>query len=329
MKKNLFALLPLLLACLNSSGQEQQVQGNAIAEIFTDFHININDTSKHTGFALSRAYLGYQFLPGGNFSAKIIVNVGSPEDLVNGATPHRYAYFREASIAWSDERLTVTMGITSTKLFEFQQKFLGKRFIANTYQSINGYGFVADLGVTAEYKVNKVLQADLILMNGEGYNNLQIDNNLRLSMGFTITPTESFAIRLIGDVQNKDGLWQPMAVGFIGFKNDLFTIGGEVSYKSNLDLNKGHHAWGISATGGVNITKNTEIFSRFDYSSSVRVTGDLLQWNYKNDGSFMIAGLQHTFSPNVKIALDYQGTIPYSALRQASDLIYLNALFKF
>jgi hypothetical protein len=329
MKKNLLALIPLLLSCITASGQEQQVQGNAIAEIFTDFHININDTARHTGFALNRAYFGYRFLPGGNFSAQIIINVGSPEDLVTGSTPHRYAFFREASIAWSDKRLTLTMGITNTKLFEFQQKFWGKRYVANTYQSINGYGFVADLGVTAEFKVNKVLQADLILMNGEGYNNLQVDDNLRLSLGLTITPAESLAIRLIGDIQKKDGLWQPMAVGFIGFKNDLITVGGEVSYKSNLDLNKGHHAWGISATGGLNITKKTEIFSRFDYSSSVRVPGDLLQWNYRKDGSLIIAGIQHTFSPNVKIAVDYQGTYPYSSLRQISDLFYINALFKF
>ncbi len=321
------ALIFLLTHPVN--GQDMKVNGKAITEIYTDFHVNLNDTIEKTGFGLNKAYLGYQFLPDGKFSGKIIVNIGMPEDLAPGSEPRRYAYFREASITYSDRNLTISMGITSTRLFEFQQRFWGKRYLAKPYQSINGYGFVADLGLAADYIINDLLKVDLTVMNGEGYSDIQLDNNVRSSIGLTITPGKYLAFRLYGDIQRAGGLWQPVLVGFGGYKNELFYLGGEVNYKSNTDLTEGHNAWGISATGGINILKKTELFGRFDYVSSVIVPAETIKWNYLTDGNFIIAGIQYTFSENVKAALNYQGFYPYATTGHISDLVYMNALFKF
>lgn len=329
MRKYLLPLILLLLIVKAASGQVTEFQGKPVAELFTDFHVNINDTTRLTGFALNRAYLGYQFMPGGKFTAKFVINAGSPDELSVSTVHHRYVFLREADLIWSDGRLTLTMGLTNTKLYEFQQNFLGKRYVASTFQSINGYGFIADLGVTAGYKFNDKLYAELIVVNGEGYNDIQIDNNVRTSLGLIITPSEKIAIRLYGDIQKKNGLWQPMAIAFFGFKNDHFTVGGEMNYKSNLDLVKGHHAWGLSGTACYNITEKTQVFARFDYSTSLIMPGESLPWNNIKDGRFVVAGVQQTFSPNVRLALDYQGTFPDSSLRSPSNMIFLNALFKF
>lgn len=329
MKKFLYPVALIFITCGALHAQDTNISGKPIAEIFTDFHYNFNDTASHTGFGLNRAYLGYHFTPEGNLSGKVIINIGSPEDLPGDATPRRYAYCREASLAWANEKLSIALGITGTRIFAYQQKFWGKRYVANTYQSINGYGFIADLGIAADYTVNNWLSADFTLMNGEGYSNLQIDDNLRTSLGFTITPAANIAIRIYGDIQRTEGLWQPVFVGFAGFKNDLITIGGEVSYKSNIDLIQGHHVWGISTTGGINLTEKTEFFLRYDYSSSVIMDGDILKWNYLKDGSFGIAGIQYSFSQNIKIALNYQGNYPYSTTGSTTDMIFFNTLFKF
>jgi hypothetical protein len=329
MKKLLSLFALLLIMCGALKGQGTNTPGKPIAEIFTDFHYNFNDTASHTGFGLNRAYLGYQFIPEGSLSGKVIINIGSPEELAEGSTPRRYAYCREASITWSDEKLSITMGITGTRIFAYQQKFWGKRYVANTYQSINGYGFIADLGIAADYILNDWLSADFTLMNGEGYSNLQLDDNLRSSLGFTITPTRNLAIRIYGDIQRMEGLWQPVFVGFAGFKNDMVTIGGEISYKSNIDLIQGHHAFGISATGGINLSKKTEFFLRYDYSSSVILKGDALKWNYLKDGSFAVAGVQYSFSQDIKIALNYQGKYPYSTTGFATDMVIFNTIFRF
>jgi hypothetical protein len=329
MKNYLLLIVILLFEWQTLYNQTVNSTGYPIAEIFTDFHLNLNDTSKTSGFALNRAYFGYNFIPDNHFSGMVIINAGVPDDLAPGSIPRRYVYIREASLSYSNEKLKIAFGITGTRLFEYQQKFWGKRYVANTYQSINGYGFIADLGIVIDYHFNDIFKIDFTLMNGEGYSNIQLDNGLRTSAGLTITPESGLAFRIYFDLERVNTVWQPMFVGFAGFKNDKITIGAEVTYKSNLDLTEGHDAWGFSGTGSVNLTGKTELFARYDHSKSATVPGETQQWNYLNDGDFLVIGIQYSFNKYVKIALDYQGTYPFDNDSQKSEEILLNALFKF
>jgi hypothetical protein len=329
MKKFLSVIIFLFMGWQILYNQTVNSVGHPITEIFADFHLNLNDTSKTTGFGLNRAYLGYAFTPDDHFSGTVIVNAGNPEDLAPGSIPKRYSYIREASLSYSNEKLKIAFGITGTRLFEFQQRFWGKRYIANTYQSINGYGFVADLGIVIDYQISDNLKADFTLMNGEGYNNLQLDNCLRSSVGFTLTPDNGFAFRIYGDIEHTRDLWQPMVLGFAGFKNEIITIGAEITYKSNLDLIQGHHAWGLSGTGSVRLAEKTELFARYDYSKSVIAQGDIQRWNHLLDGDFLVLGIQYNINSFVKIALDYQGIYPYDPNLSRSEQVLINASFKF
>jgi len=323
-------LMPLIILGYQPVySQNSLPQGHPVAEIFSDFHLSMNDKSGTSGFNITRAHLGYVFTPDNHFSGSIIVNPGTPDDLAAGSSPKRYAYFREASISYTNNDFRISFGITGTRLFSFQQKFWGKRYIANTYQSLNGYGFVADVGIAMDYKINDIVKMDATIMNGEGYNNLQLDNSIRTAAGIIITPDEHLAFRIYGDISRVNGLWQPMFICFAGFKNERVTIGGELTYKSNLDLIQGHHAWGFSTTGAVGVAKNTELFARYDYSASITPNNEARPWNYQKDGNFLIAGVQHTFSENVKIALDYQGRYPYNQDSESTNIIFVNALFKF
>jgi hypothetical protein len=328
--KRIFSILVILIlaGCVLNS-QSLVNQGKPIAEIFTDFHCNLNDSTGTTGFGLNRAYLGYSFQPAGYFSGSVIVTIGNPDDLPSGAVRRRYAYFREASISYIKDKLNIAFGITGTKLFDYQQKFWGKRYIANTYQSINGYGYVADLGVALNYKFNDIWAGDITIMNGEGYSDIQLDNGVRSSIGLTFTPVKQIAVRVYGDIESVNNRYRYTLIGFMGFRNDLLTIGAEVSYKTKLDMLNDHNSWGISGTGGIKILPKTELFARYDYSASRIVPGEYTQWNSLKDGQFAVLGLQYTFTENVKIALNYQGRYPYSNEKQATDAIFVNAQFKF
>jgi hypothetical protein len=326
-------LIPVFLIFVCTSilrSQEPEIKVKPILEIFTDLHYNLKkDTLNTTGFGLNRAYLGYDFILDKNFSTAVIIDIGNPLDLAIGSKSRRYAHFREASLKYTYKELTLTAGISGTTIFSFQQKFWGKRYIANTYQSINGYGFVADLGIFASYKFNELVSADASLTNGEGYSTIQLDNSLKTSLGVTITPFKSMSIRLYSDLMKKEGLFQNTLVGFIGFRSEYFYIGGEASFKSNLDLTEGHHAWGVSSTGGVNITKKNELFARIDYSTSVILTGDYSGWNYEKDGTFIVGGIQHSFNKYIQAALDYQSFYPIDDSRMTSHYIFLNLHVKF
>jgi hypothetical protein len=329
MKRILPLLVFALSICQFVNSQAVISQGKPFAEIFTDFHYNINDTAKTTGFALDRVYIGYNYTPPGNFAALIILNIGNPQDLAEGSVPKRYGFFREASVAYKVEKLTVHFGMVSTRFCDFQQDFWGKRYLGAEYQSIYGYSPVADLGIVIDYKLNDILKVDLSLLNGEGYTNIQVDNSLKTAVGLTITTPYNMAIRLYGDIMRPNGVWQSTLLAFAGIKNNLLSFGAEASYKTNLDLINGHDVWGISATASLFINEKSEFFGRYDYTASVKVPGEFLQWDYEKDARYFIGGIQHTFSNNVKMALNYRRTNPYSPDEKTTDAIYLNASFKF
>jgi hypothetical protein len=329
MKKIFFTVIAVMLFHHSLESQTVSSESKAIAEIFTDFHVNLNDTAKTTGFGVSRAYFGYNYVADEHFSARLIVNLGNPDDVSIGTVRRRYAYFREASIIWSNEKLRMAFGLTDTRIFRFQQRFWGKRYLANTYQSLNGYGYVADLGFVFDYKFSDIISGDVTVMNGEGYLEMQLDNGVRSSIGLTITPDDNFAFRIYGDYEDKPDIKEFTGIVFAGFKNDRLNIGAEASFKTSLDGIEGHDAWGLSATGGVNFTKKDEVFMRYDYSTSVIPEGETVQWNYMRDGTFAIFGVQHTFTPNIKLALDFQGRNPYEEGTVNSNMLYINALFRF
>jgi hypothetical protein len=313
---------------LNS--QENEIKGKPVFELFTDFHYHLaKDTVSFTGFNLNRAYFGYEYTIDENFAATAIIDIGNPTDLAAGSKSRRYAHFREASVRYSGKKLTVTAGITGTRIFMYQQKFWGKRYVANTYQSINGYGYVADLGVIADIKVNDIIEADFSITNGEGYSSIQLDNSVKGSIGLTITPLNFLSVRIYSDLMRKEGVFQNTLVGFIGIRTKIFYIGAEASFKSNLDLTEGHNAWGISSTAGIQLSEKNELFCRYDYSTSVIVPGDFNGWNYAKDGSFLVGGIQHTLNKYIKAALNFQSFYPFDANKNVSDFILVNLLAKF
>lgn len=325
-------LLSLVLAVtfyqiLNS--QTVVNQGKPVTEVFTDFHYNINDTTKCTGFGVNRAYLGYNYTPEGNFSALIIINIGTPEDLADGAVPKRYGFFREASVIYKKEKLTVHFGMVSTRYADFQQGFWSKRYLGTEYQAAYPYGSVADLGVVIDYQLSDLLKVDLSLLNGKGYSNIQYDNSLKTAFGLTISTPNKVFVRLYGDIMKPQGVVQTTLIMFAGHKNNLFSLGAEASYKTNLDLINGHDVWGLSATGSIFLNQKSEIFARYDYAASVVVPGEELQWDYIKDNIYFIGGIQQKLSDNLRIALNFRRTNPYNPGQKTTDAIYLNAHFRF
>lgn len=309
-----------------------QPQGKPLTEIFADFHYyNTKDTSSttRTGFGLNRAFLGYVYKPSGNITATLIVNVGNPTEGGQDAKERRNAHFREAHVDWTNNKLTLSFGMTPTRSLNFQQKFYGKRYIADNFEAINGFSTVSDLGFSADYIINERFKVDFTLMNGEGYNNLHMDNSLKASFGINIVPTEKGIIRLYSDFDRPSGVLQQLHIAFMGYKTEAFSIGGEVAYKTNSDKIRGHDSWGFSATGSIRTSGKTELFGRYDYSTSNAADEDLMTWSYLYDRQFIVAGFQYTFNEYFRMALDYQGNYPnYNGLEH-SDALYLNLHFRF
>jgi len=325
--RRIFTVIIFLVSTCQFLYSQTSIQGKPIGEIFTDFHYISGDTSKTTGFGINRAHLGYNYTPEGNFSATIMINIGTPGDMLKGSVPKRYAYFREASVAYTKDKLTVNFGMVNTRIFDYQQRFWGKRYLGTEFQALYEYGTVADLGVVLDYRISDLLKFDISILNGEGYTNIQVDNSLRTAAGLLITTPGRMAIRLYGDVMKKSGVLQTTLITFAGWKTDLFSIGGEFSYKTNIDAVNGLDTWGLSATGSVFINDKNELFSRIDYIGSVPEA--VLNEDLNKYTTYLIVGIQHNFTENLKIALNYRRTNPILAVKEPHNALYLNAAFKF
>jgi hypothetical protein len=327
MKKILFVIL-LFWNGFISMAQVQPGTGRPIMQIISDFHLDLNDTSKTTGFALSRAYIGYDYQADRNISCKIILNIGSPEDIPDAATPRRYSFFREASVNYVKDRLHISVGMPTTRHFDILQKFWGKRFICNEFEIRNKYGYIADLGVVMDYIFSDKVSVDFAVTNGEGYSELQLDHSLKTAGGITWRPDNHYVLRFYNDINRDNGVNQYTASAFAGIDNSMVNFGASFHYKSNWDRIIGHDRWGISSTGSLKLRNNFEIAGRYDYSGSVKLSSVSRPWNYLNDAHLIVFGLEKNLSENCKLALDIQDNIPYQSELPASCFIYINALFK-
>ena len=329
MKKTVPLIITILLLPLVSFSQNEQPSGKPVIEIFTDFHSPLKkDNSSTTGFAVNRAYFGYNYIIDKNFSTEIILNLGSPDDLAKGYRARRYAFFREAAFNYNKNGFSVTAGMIKTTYFMFQSTFLGMRYLSKTFQDLNAYGYDSDLGFAAAYKFSDTFQADFSVINGEGGGSLQMDNNLKYCSGLTIQPARNFVIRLYDGIMKNKNVVQNESLVFSGFKNEKFFIGAEFDYKTSLDTISGHNGYGLSATGGINLTRNLMFFSRYDFASSVKLAGEANGWNYGKDSQFAIIGFQYTVSKSLRLALDYQARFPDDKTKSSTQMIFINAGFR-
>ena len=89
-------------------------------------------------------------------------------------------YVKNAQITWKQNGWTLNAGLITTTQFKVQEDFWGKRYVMKSFQDEYKFGSSADLGVSVAYKFNKVVSADVIVANGEGYKKVQVKDVLRL-----------------------------------------------------------------------------------------------------------------------------------------------------
>jgi len=325
LNKYVIITLSFLFFCLQVKAQQSEKRLVPLAEIFTDFHYPPGNDTLNPGFAINRAWFGGDFITDSKIKGSVIVNLTKLIDTV--LHEGNNSPVREASIGFDNGKIKIALGVTGTRIMNYQIRFYDKRYVANTFQSLNGYGYLFDLGLAVDYRISKLAGIDFTLMNGDGIR-MNPEGGLKASLGLNIFPKEDAFVRLYCDTRKIRGLWQTTLIGFAGFTLDILKIGAEINFKTNHDIIKGHNAWGISSTGSLALSENFTFFARYDYSASVIVPGDVLPWNNGCDGKLLILGVQRTLGTNARIAIDYQAGIPNDINKMPSDMIYLHAHFR-
>ena len=302
-------ILAGVLACIGLTAQSQDAKqepskGKAIVQVFGNLNADFSGGDASVGFDLERSYIGYEYKLGQGLTVKGVMDIGKSNDV---SDYQRIAYIKNAMVSWKTGNLTLNGGLISTTQFNFQEKFWGYRYIMKSFQDMYKFGNSADLGISASYKFADWISADAIIVNGEGYKKIQKGNGFNYGLGATLTPLKGLQIRLYGGFNDSGENGEAGVVnmaGFIGYKNENFTIGAEYNHMLNASGKQGNDQFGYSVFGSVNLPKNVSIYARFDdlYSKD--------NWNITKDEQAAILGAQFKLGKYVKIAPNFRMNIP-------------------
>ena len=321
-------ILAGVLACIGLTAQAQEVKheepkGKAIVQVFGNLNAGFSGGDANVGFDLERSYIGYEYKLSQGLSVKGVMDIGKSNDV---SDYQRIAYIKNAMVSWKTGNLTLNGGLISTTQFNFQEKFWGYRYIMKSFQDMYKFGNSADLGISASYKFADWLSADAIIVNGEGYKKIQKNDGLNYGFGVTLTPVDGFQVRLYGGL-NESGQEDKEDVvnmaAFAGYKCDEFTVGAEYNYMQNASNKDGADQYGYSAFASVRVSKNTEMFARFDevYSKN--------DWNIAKDERAAILGAQFKLGKYVKVAPNFRMSMPKADGAKNEYSAYVNCYFGF
>ena len=319
-------ILVAVLACVGITAQAQDVKveepkGKAIVQVFGNLNAGFSGDKTNVGFDLERSYIGYEYKLNKGLSVKGVMDIGKSNDV---SDYQRIAYIKNAMISWKTGNLTLNGGLISTTQFNFQEKFWGYRYIMKSFQDMYKFGNSADLGISASYKFADWVSADAIIVNGEGYKKIQKGNGFNYGLGATLTPVKGLQIRLYGGLNDSGEREKADVVnmaGFIGYKNEKFSLGAEYNHMLNASGKEGRDQFGYSVFGSVNLPKNVSLYARFDdlYSKD--------NWNISKDEQAAIIGAQFKLGKYVKIAPNFRVNIPKAEGAENKYSAYVSCYF--
>ena len=299
-------IIAVLLATFTGAGAQEKgekARGRAIVQIYTNFHSGFGSVNDDRGFELSRSYIGYEFRLNRGLSIKGVMDVGQSNDVDDY---QRIAYIKNALVSWKWKRLTLNGGLIGTTQFSYQENFWGYRYVYRSFQDVYSFGHSADLGISAAYSFANWIEADVIIANGEGFRQVQVDDGLLYGLGTTIMPFKGISLRLYASLnEGTDGAKNIVNYAmFAGYKHRYFSVALEYSIMRNSNRMAGKNLYGFSlyATGTLN--RWLDIYARTDGLMS----GD--DWNEQNDEIAIIAGAQFKLGKYIRIAPNFRMSIP-------------------
>jgi hypothetical protein len=317
--------LLMWMTALVLHAQEESTEpppGKISAKIYSHFNYSL-DGENATAFEITRAYFGYRRNLDEHFSAEVKLDIGSIDNDSEYALIRRYTYFKNAYLSYAKGNVKTWFGLMDMLQFKVQEEFWGYRYLFKSFLDEYKFGSSADLGAGIQYSASKLLTADLVFSNGEGYKDLQFDKYYRLGAGLSLYPVKGLTLRGYYTIHTSE-THEMIFSGFAGYECNRFRIGAEYNHQLNYKFNEGYNRYGYSVYSTIRISEKWEIFGRYDQLFSNILPEQEIPWNLAGDGSAVIAGVQFTPIKYVHLALDYQDWVEYARNGSSEPYIYLN-----
>ncbi len=313
----------------NTDHSEFKPEGKAIVRVFANYNSNLGgneQTGATDGMEIKRAYLGYKSTLSKTFGIKMKMDVGNHSGKYE-------AFLKIAELTYHKNKFSAHVGLIATTQFKVQEAFWGYRYLQKSFQDEYKYNGSADLGLSVDYKINKIISIDAIVQNGEGYKHVDPTGTYRAGLGTTIN-IKSITFRTYYDISSKPDINRQNIAVLLAYKfKDKIRIAGEYNYQMNNHFSKDHNMFGYSFYTTYIINKKYEVFARYDKSQSNIINDGAghiedQAWNINKDEDLALIGIQYKPIKTVKISANYRQAISTVADADAVNWFFLNLEFK-
>ncbi len=301
--------------------------GAPIITIFSNFHNEFTPEGQgRTGFALTRVYLGYRYDLHPHFTTVVKLDIGSPDDLGITSSIRRYAYFKNAYLEYHTGGFSWSFGLVNTVMFKLSEKYWGHRYIAKSFMDAYHFGPSADLGMVLSYRFRPTLEADLSMLNGEGYTRLQVDSTFKYAVGITWQAGERWVVRAYADLYHR-AFSRSVVSLFTGYRSDHLTAGWEIDHYFNAGPARLDDKWGASFSFSWKLPYDLQYFLRLDHiNDGTRDRKEV--WDPLSPATGLITGMQYSPVRGVSLALTWRHLTPVTIRRPSTNWLFINLMIK-
>lgn len=264
-------------------------------------------------FALDRAYLTATATMTPQLGMRLTLDADrfKASELADGSeltvdTKYR-VFLKHAYLEWKDEASGIKsrFGMIDTAYGPFYDSFVGLRYLKDNFPSANKLLSTADLGVgLSGNHASGLLDWQALVINGEGYSNLEVDAGKALQARITVNPLapgKKMSLPLTGFVSysGSPSTGAPVItyIGSAGFKQNYL-----VAWAEYLGVTtNGASASGYSMVLSPRMPDVAGVVFRYDhFDPSTAATGD--------STTTLIGGVTHDFYEKVSAAVTYERT---------------------
>ena len=309
-----------LLADSLQATKKKTPKGKAIIQVFTNFHTGFGTMNDRRGFELDRSYLGYEYNLGHGLAVKGVLDIGKSSDVDDY---QRIAYIKNAVLTWKYGKWMLSGGLIPTTQFRTQEKFWGNRYILKSFQDQYHFGSSADLGLSLAYQFADWVSADVIVVNGEGYKKIQIEDGLMYGLGVTLKPLKGITFRVYGSMNEagKEGKDTYNLAAFVGYKSQSFSIAAEYNRVEHLKYLSDNNLQGVSVYGTAKLSKVISIYARYDQLFS---TGKTVP---EKEEIKLVGGVEFKIGNYVKLSPNIRYVHPGDIHQKNYCMAYINCYF--
>jgi hypothetical protein len=284
--------------------------------IFGDYYYfadNHNDSYRNqNGLWIRRIYLTFNTDLSEQFSARLRFEMKQVDTYSGNANDNMYPFVKDAYLRYKFSNQQVLFGIQPPPNFALVQDWWGYRFVEKTMTDLQKIESSRDLGLAAKGYITSNGNWRYHLMYGNNSSTKSESNKEKKVYGAVqYYPLEKLVIEAFAGYA---GLFENDSTislqGFVGYKNDLLSLGGQYFYQFD---DQDYQFNGLSLFGDIKFAEKWKVLARTDFLFDGSPNGDEISYipfdTTAKSAVFFIIGIDWTVVKNVNITPNLEATI--------------------